>query len=421
MNAAELHTLCRDCLSTNTGGGQRCRLCGSPRVLHHAELHNLSIAHIDCDAFYASVEKRDNPKIRDKPVIVGGGHRGVVAAACYLARMYGVRSAMPMFQALKACPDAVVIRPNMRKYAAVGQNVRAIMEEYTPLIQPISIDEAFLDLSGTEKLHNGSPATTLARIVRRLDAELGVPASIGLSYNKFLAKIASDLDKPKGFAIIGSAEARSFLSAKPVRFIWGVGKALENKLHRNGIQTIGDLQTREKMELVAKFGAIGERLYYFSRGEDNRRVNPERETKSVSAETTFATDISNFDTLKRRVWPLCEKVSDRLRAKDLNGHTVTIKLKTSSFKQITRQQRLENPTQSADLIYKTAATLIEPEATGTNFRLIGVGVADFEDPVLDDQPDLLGPGTTRQDQIEDALNKVRTKIGANAIIRGRSL
>jgi DNA polymerase-4 len=224
---------CRDCL-TDARAGVRCAACGSPRVAFHDEITRLSIAHVDCDAFYATIEKRDDPKLRDQPVIVGGGKRGVVAACCYIARTYGVRSAMPMFTARRLCPHAVVVPPDMEKYVKVGREVRRLMLELTPQVEPLSIDEAFMDLTGTERLHRMVPAKALARFASRVEHKLAITVSIGLSVNKFLAKIASDLDKPRGFAVLGGAEARAFLAVKPVGFIWGVGKASEGRLKRDG-------------------------------------------------------------------------------------------------------------------------------------------------------------------------------------------
>src|SRR5690606_32234155 len=275
---------CRDCLALQKGTRPRCDACGSPRVARHAELYSLTIAHIDCDAFYASVEKRDRPELRDRPVIIGGGKRGVVSTACYIARIRGVRSAMPMFKALEACPDAVVLKPDMEKYAAVGRQVRGMMQALTPLVEPISIDEAFLDLSGTERLHGRPPALVLAEFSRRVEREIGITASVGLSYCKFLAKIASDLEKPRGFSVIGRAEALAFLADKPVSMIWGVGKAFAASHERDRIRTIGQLQTMERDELMHRYGAMGDRLYHLSRGRDDRRVHPDHDAKSVSAE-----------------------------------------------------------------------------------------------------------------------------------------
>ncbi|MEE8248323.1 MAG: DNA polymerase IV, partial [Alphaproteobacteria bacterium] len=285
--------LCRDCGARvpAPAGRQRCPRCASPRLLRHPELSSLALAHVDCDAFYAAVEKRDHPEIAHRPVIVGGGRRGVVSAACYVARTFGVHSAMPMFKALKACPDAVVLRPNMEKYAAVGREVRALMLELTPLVEPLALDEAFLDLSGTERLHRRGPAEILARLARDVEDQVGITVSIGLSYNKFLAKVASDLDKPRGFAVIGRAEARAFLASQPVSLIWGVGAALRKRLEADGFDTIAQLARTAEGDLVARYGAIGRRLARFARGEDERRVDPNAPAKSISAETTFDRDI----------------------------------------------------------------------------------------------------------------------------------
>ncbi|MGQ0676359.1 MAG: DNA polymerase IV, partial [Rhodospirillales bacterium] len=351
--------LCRECgLEAANKDGKpapaRCPSCASPRVVAHPELGRLAIAHIDCDAFYASIEKRDDPSLADRPVIVGGGHRGVVSAACYVARMYGVRSAMPMFKALEACPGAVVIAPRMSKYAEVGEDVRRMMLEVTPLVEPLSIDEAFLDLGGTESVNRGSPARTLALLARRIERELKLTVSIGLSFNKFLAKIASDLDKPRGFAVVGRAQAMEFLGKRPVATIWGVGKALEARLNADGISTIAQLREREERDLVARYGVIGRRLYRFARGEDDRRVEPDRPTKSISAETTFDTDHADAGFLKAELWPLCETVARRLKDGALAAGSVTLKLKTAKFKILTRQRRLGVPTQLASTLYRDA-------------------------------------------------------------------
>jgi DNA polymerase IV len=421
--AMTIQALCRDCLTEFDSmiEGARCPTCGSPRLRQHAELGTLSIAHIDCDAFYASVEKRDNPAIRDKPVIVGGGHRGVVSAACYVARLYGVRSAMPMFQAMKACPDAVIIRPDMAKYSAVGQQIRAIMQDYTPLVEPLSIDEAYLDLNGTQALHKGSPARTLALIVKRIETEAGVSASIGLSYNKFLAKVASDLDKPRGFAAIGAEEAPAFLAPRPVGTIWGVGKALRDKLRRDGVTTVGHLQRMAEPDLVSRYGSIGRRLYHFSRGHDDRKVSPSSAPKSISAETTFAEDIYNLDALCKRLWPLCETVSRRLKNRKLAGRSITLKLKRADFRQVTRSRTLTMPTQLAEIIYRTGVAMLEKETNGPAYRLIGIGVADILDAEEGDLPDLLSGETGKLSRVERAIDDVRARMGENSIGKGRRL
>ncbi len=414
--------LCRDCLWVASGAEPpgRCSECASPRLVAHPELNELAIAHIDCDAFYANVEKRDNPAIREKPVIVGGGRRGVVAAACYVARLYGVRSAMPMFKALKACPDAVVIRPDMAKYKEVGHQIRGLMRETTPLVEPLSIDEAFLDLSGTAALHGGAPARTLAALALRIEQAFDLTVSIGLSYNKFLAKIASDLDKPRGFAVIGRGEARRFLADRPVGIVWGVGKALQRALARDGIVTIRDLWRYEEAALAARYGAMGNRLYHFSRGEDERRVEPDAPTKSISAETTFETDLSDRSALARELWPLCETVARRLKRSGLAGRTVTLKLKTRDFRLLTRRQRLADPTQLAERIFEAAHGLLARECDGRKFRLIGAGVSDLADGAEADPPNLLEPERARDARVEQAIDRVRDKLGPEAIVKGRA-
>ncbi len=425
MSDAPSPALCRDCLARFPfrQGPQRCPVCGSPRIAKHPSLDRLSIAHIDCDAFYASVEKRDDPSLADKPVIVGGGTRGVVSAACYVARMYGVRSAMPMFKALAACPDAVVIRPNMQKYAAVGREVRALMLSATPLVQPISIDEAFLDLTGTEGVHGCSPAQTLARLVGDIEREIGVSASIGLSYNKFLAKTASDLDKPRGFALIAREDAMQFLAARPVGSIWGVGRALERKLAGDGLFTIGQLQQKEERALVARYGSMGRRLYHFARGQDDRKVEPDSETKSVSAETTFNSDIAQADSLIRALWPLCETVARRMKTQGFAGYCVTVKLKTADFRTVTRSRSLSTPTGLAETLFEAGRTLVEREADGRKkFRLIGIGLSDLVDAARGDTPDLFAtPADGRRRVVEDTMNTLRSKLGEAAIFKGRAL
>ena len=359
--------------------------------------------------------------LADKPVIVGGGRRGVVAACCYIARTFGIHSAQPMFKALKLCPHATVIRPNMAKYAAVGREVRQLLLETTPLVEPISIDEAFLDLSGTERLHGGSPARTLALLARRIERDLGITVSIGLSYNKFLAKVASDLDKPRGFAVLGRAEALSFLAPKPVTLIWGVGKALYRRLERDGISRIETLQTMDEKTLVGRYGVIGRRLYTFSRGIDGRQVDPGGVAKSVSAETTFDEDLRDAAALSRRLWPLCEKVAARLKAKDIAGRVVTLKLKTADFHIRARSATLPAPTQLAEVLYRIGTDLLAAEARGEAFRLIGIGASALEDARDADPPSLLDPGAARRARVERAIDAVRARLGDDAIAKGRGL
>lgn len=397
---------------------RRCVHCGSPRLVRHTELHDLSIAHIDCDAFYAAVEKRDDPSLRDKPVIIGGGTRGVVSTACYIARVHGVRSAMPMFKALKACPDAVVVRPNMEKYARVGREVRQAMETLTPLVEPISIDEAFLDLGGTQRLHGDSPARVLAKFVQRVERDIGISVSVGLSYCKFLAKVASDFEKPRGFSVIGQAEALDFLRDKPVKMIWGVGPAFEKTLARDGITSIGQLQQMDEATLMKRYGSMGRRLFSLSRGQDSRHVESRAGAKSISHETTFNTDYSTAQALVPVLRALSEKVAKRLKDKNISGHTIVLKLKDKDFTSKTRNKRLADPTQLADRIFRTALPMLEAELDGTAYRLLGVGVADFDDAARSDPLDLVDTGATKRAKAEHAMDALRTKFGDRAVETG---
>ena len=418
-----MSTLCRDCAIhiINNTSGEVCPKCGSTRLITHDELDTLNKAHIDCDAFFASVEKRDNPSIIGKAVIVGGGKRGVVAACCYVARIKGVRSAMPMFEALKLCPNAVIIPPNMEKYKIAGREVRTLMIETTPQIEPISIDEAFLDLSGTEKLHNASAAQTLINLVKRIENEVGISASIGLSYNKFLAKIASDLDKPRGFSVIGKAEAIDFLTNKPVGLFWGVGKVLQKKIAKDGIDTIGQIRHFDEATLVKRYGIIGQRLYSFARGQDARTITPSSKIKTISAETTFNSSTGDLDELILQLWPLCEKISNRLKAGKYAGGGITLKLKQSDFKQITRSRIFSSPTQLAEEIYRAAKNLLEPEVSGQTFRLVGISASRLCPSEQADQPDFLDPKRKERADIERAIDVVRNRFGVDSIVKGRSL
>jgi DNA polymerase-4 len=414
-------SFCRDCLADVRDGGARCTACGSPRVARHPELARLAIAHVDCDAFYAAIEKRDNPSLRDKPVIVGGGHRGVVATACYIARTFGVRSAMPMFEARRLCPHAEVVRPDMAKYGRAGREVRAMMLDLTPLVEPLSIDEAFLDLAGTERLHGMPPAKALARFAGKVEQEIGITVSIGLSHNKFLAKVASDLDKPRGFSVLGAGEAAAFLAPKPVTFIWGVGKAMGASLMREGFRTIADLQRADQTMLMRRFGTEGLRLARLSRGIDARAVNPERETKSISAETTLHEDVAALRPLERHLWELTEKVSARLKAKELAGATVTLKLKTADFRLRTRARSLAAPTQLASRIFTAGRELLARETDGTRFRLIGIGVSALAGDAEADPADLIDQDGRRNAAAERAVDRLREKFGRDAVIRGIAL
>jgi DNA polymerase-4 len=406
---------CRDCRCDVADAGTRCPACGSPKLLRHPELDRLAVAHVDCDAFYATIEKRDDPSLADKPVIVGGRQRGVVLTACYVARTFGVRSAMPMFEARRLCPAATVVRPDMEKYARVGAQVRLIMRDLTPLVEPVSIDEAFMDLSGTQRLHGTSPAKSLAGFAQRVEREIGITVSIGLSCNKFLAKIASDLDKPRGFAVIGGDEAAAFLAAKPVTQIFGVGKVAQARLAAEGFRTVGDLQRASEVDLIRRYGTEGARLARLARGIDDRPVRAERETKSISAETTFDQDIAEFRQLELRLWRLSEKVSARLKASALAGATVTLKLKTADFRLRTRAQSFGHPTQLAAKIFACGRELLARETDGTRYRLIGIGVSALMPAAPGDFADLIDRRTA---DAELAIDRLRARFGDDAVVKG---
>ena len=390
--------------------------------MRHAELLSLHIAHVDCDAFYASVEKRDRPELAARPVIVGGGVRGVVAASCYVARMYGVRSAMPMFKALQACPDAVVIRPDFAKYNAAAKQIRALMARLTPLMQPLSIDEAALDLAGTAALHGAAPAAVLARFALDVEKAVGVTVSIGLAGNRLMAKIAAGRDKPRGFCVIG-AEAAQFLGPEPVRLLPGIGPALARRLEAMGITKLAHLQALDDATARRRLGDDGPALVHRARGEDARPVNPERDTKSVSAETTFNTDISARDELERHLWRLAEKLAARLKQADLAAGGVVLKLKTAAFASRTRAQRLPHPTQLPDTLFDAARTLLAREAAegsgGTAFRLIGIGANPLAPGNTADPPDLADPTSPKRTATQSAIDTLRARFGAAAVVRGR--
>ncbi|MDU1806926.1 MAG: DNA polymerase IV [Bradyrhizobium sp.] len=406
---------CRDCLTDLDFGTRRCAACGSPRLVRHHALPALTLAHIDCDAFYATVEKRDNPAVADRPVIIGGGKRGVVSAACYIARTYGVRSAMSMFKALELCPAAAVIPPDMAKYVRVGREVRQAMQALTPLVEPLSIDEAFLDLAGTERVHGMIPAKVLARFAREVEQTIGITVSVGLSCNKFLAKIASDLDKPRGFAALDQEQACQMLADKPVGFIFGVGPATQQRLAQHGFRSIAELQRADEIELMKQFGGEGRRLWRLARGIDDRKVVADRGAKTISSETTFETDIRDYATLEKLLWRLSEKVSARLKASQLAGATITLKLKTADFRQRTRSQSIAAPTQLAGKIFAVCKEMLARETDGTAFRLMGAGVSALRPGSEASDTDMLD---RRSASAERAMDALRKKFGQAAIIRG---
>ncbi len=417
-----MSAFCRDCLAEARAGAKRCKGCGSLRILAHDELDTLSIAHMDCDAFYAAIEKRDNPSLIDKPVIVGGSsRRGVVSTCCYVARINGVRSAMPMFKALQLCPQAVVIKPDFAKYNAAAKAIRAMMLDLTPQVEPLSLDEAFVDLSGTERLHGLSPAKLMARLAKQIETKVGISVSIGLSFNKFLAKLASELDKPRGFAVIGKAEAVAFLRDKPIGYIRGAGAALQARLAKDGITHIAQIQDANVKDLAKRYGNTGLWLHRLANAQDTRAVEPDGELKSISSETTFDINVTNYDELEAVLWRQAERVSARAKASGHGGRTVVLKLKTAGFKIRTRSVSLDSPTQLADRIFRTAREALRREADGTAYRLLGVGISQLALETECDPADLVDDGSGKRAAAERAMDKVRAKFGAGVVEKGRGL
>lgn len=418
-DAMATSAICRDCLWTGEEAVPRCPACGSPRMVCDAELSGLTIAHLDCDAFYASVEKRDRPELRDKPVIVGGGVRGVVSTACYVARLYGVGSAMPMFKALKACPDAVVIRPDFTKYVFESKRIFGFVGELTPLVQTLSLDEAWIDLAGTERLNGGPPALQLIRLQRRIEAETGLTVSIGLAPNRFLAKIASELDKPRGFSVIGAANAQALLAPRPVSILPGVGPVFSRTLKSDGFATVGDLAAADPRDLVKRYGETGLRLHDLSHARDGRAVNPEHDRKGMSAETTFNADLTTAEDLEAELWPLCEKLASKARRDGVASRVVVLKLRHTDFKIITRRQTLAEPIQTARALFAAARALLKPEL-GRPYRLIGIGMADVQD-ALDSPAGLFASDAERTLKTETTIDALRERFGSEAVLAGRAL
>lgn len=414
-----MNSICRECLWTGAEAAARCPTCGSPRVASDPELDRLSIAHLDCDAFYASVEKRDRPELRDKPVIVGGGVRGVVTTACYIARLYGVGSAMPMFKALKACPDAVVVKPDFAKYTEVSRRVFAMVRELTPLVQTLSLDEAWIDLSGTERLNGGPAALQLIRLQQRIEAETGLTVSIGLAPNRFLAKIASELDKPRGFSVIGTANAQALLAPKSVRVLPGVGPVFGKTLVSDGYATVGDLAAADARDLVKRYGETGVRLYDLSHARDARAVDPEHDRRGMSAENTFNSDLTTSEHLEAELWALCEKVASKARRDGVASRVIVLKLRRADFKIITRRKTLPEPVQTARALFAVGRDLLKPEL-GRPYRLIGIGMADIQD--AEDTPEgLFASAETKTLKTETTIDALRAKFGAGAVVAGRAL
>lgn len=413
-----LRTLCRDCLTTAEAALERCATCGSRRVISHPELGAHAIAHLDCDAFYAAVEKRDRPELRDRPVIVGGGARGVVATACYVARLYGVGSAMPMFKALKACPDAVVIRPDFAKYTAESRRIFGMVHALTPLVQTLSLDEAWLDLSGTARLNGGPPAVQLATLQRRIEAETGLTVSIGLAPNRFLAKVASEMDKPRGFTVLGS-EAAGVLAPRPVTVLPGVGPVFGRTLRSDGFATVGDLAAAEPRDLAQRYGDWGLRLHALAHGRDARPVDPVDDRRGMSAETTFNQDLTTVEALEAELWPLCEKLAAKARRDGVAGRSVVLKLRRTDFRIVTRRTTPPEPVQTARGLFAEGRRLLKPEL-GPPYRLIGIGLAEIED-AGDAAPALFETGAARDLKTETTVDALRARFGPGAVVAGRAL
>ncbi len=414
----DFSTACRDCLSRVSGKPAKCRTCGSVRLVSHPRLFELSVAHVDCDAFYAAIEKRDNPSLAGLPVIVGGGKRGVVSTCCYIARTYGVRSAMPMFKALKACPNAVVVKGRMDVYVAEGRKIREMMRTLTPLVEPVSIDEAYLDLSGTEALHGAPPAISMMKLQKRIEAEMNLTVSVGLASNKFLAKTASEADKPRGFFALSIDEAPEYLAPKSVRVIGGVGTQFQKKLASDGIQTVGDIQKTDVKALVRRYGETGLWLHNCAFGRHDRKVDPAGERKSVSSETTFMEDISDPRILEDILWRQCQRVADRAKHGGVEGRVITLKLKTADFRILTRRVSLGEATQLAQVLFRTGKSMLSREANGTSFRLLGIGISELVDARAD-AVDLADPKALKRAKAERASDKARDRFGDNAVMTGR--
>ena len=415
-----MKAICRDCFWTGAEGpaDRRCPACESKRLLVHDELDRLSIAHLDCDAFYASVEKRDRPELRDKPVIVGGGKRGVVSTACYVARLYGVGSAMPMYKALKACPDAVVIKPSFGKYVPESERIFGMVGELTPLVQTLSLDEAWIDLSGTERLNGGPPALQLVRLQKRIEDETGLTVSIGLAPNRFLAKMASEMDKPRGFSVVGVTEAQAVLAPRPVTALPGVGPVFGKTLRSDGYRIIGDLAAADPRDLVKQYGDHGLRLHDLSHARDRRRVDPEHDRKGMSAETTFNEDLTDREALEAELWPLCEKLASKARRDGVASRVIVLKLRRTDFKILTRRVTVPEPVQTARALFAAGRELMKPEL-GRPYRLIGIGMADVQD--AEDAPVLFDTVETRNLKTETAIDRLRDKFGRDAVMAGRAL
>ncbi len=413
--------ICRDCANFSTDK-IKCHKCNSPRILEHDELLSLNIAHIDCDAFYASVEKSRNPLLINKPVIVGGGKRGVVTTCCYIARIKGVKSAMPIFKAKKLCPEAIIIHPKMTLYKRISKIVFSKFNQLTPLVETIAFDEAYLDFSGTYQLYKKTPAELLVKLALEIEKQLGITISIGLSENKFLAKLASSFNKPRGFTVIGKSEKLEFIKNLHIKNIPGIGPSLQKKFERNSIITIDNLRKLDKKKLINGFGNFGGTVWNMARGIDERKVNPSNQRKSISKETTFETNISDFNELKKTLWALSENVSEILKKNNTFARLLTLKLKRHNFKTITCSFTFLEPTYLAENIYQTAISLLKNKIEQAPFRLIGLSTSKF---CIEKQQSFsnlkLNKKSQKIEKTEHVVDKIRLKFGKEIIKKGRSM
>ena len=380
-----------------------------------------SILHVDMDAFFASVEQRDHPELRGKPVIVGAGpnERGVVCAASYEARKFGVHSAMPSRRAHQLCPHGIFIQPHMEQYRETSRQIMSILESFTPEVEPISIDEAFLDVTGALQRF-GDAVSIAARIKFEIKTRTDLIASVGVAPNKFLAKLASDLEKPDGLSVIREADKIQILAPLAVSKIWGVGKVTECRLLELGIKTIGDLQTFPIEQLHRHFGNMAAHLHALSRGEDEREVETDGTIKSISSEHTFDVDTADLAQIMRSLLEQCEEVGTRLRQENLAARTIQMKLRYSDFTTLTRRRTLPNPTQDEMLVYEISRQLLAAEKIGgKRIRLIGVGGANLVSPMV--QSDLFNRADEKRARLVKAVDELRSKLGSGAIKRGASL
>ncbi len=377
-----------------------------------------TILHVDMDAFFAAVEQRDNPNLRGKPVAVGGSaeSRGVVAAASYEARRYGIRSAMPTAEAQQRCPELIIVAPDHTKYRRFSEQIMALLAEYTPLVEQVSVDEAFLDVTGSLRLH-GSATHIGQQIRQRISHDFQLTASVGIGPNKFVAKLASEQAKPDGLLAIEPDQVCEFLAPLPVAALWGVGETTAGKLHRLGFTTIGQLQQCNVDELLAQFGKHGRRLAELARGQDDSPIQTHRERKSVSHEQTFAEDTRDRQFLRSKLLELSERVGHRLRSGQFKGRTATLKLRFSDFHTITRSTTLTEPTNSDRQIYRSVGGLLDAvNLARRKVRLVGVAVSNLD---TGQQPQLLATANSRESEVDRAMDAVRERFGTTSVQRAR--